>query len=52
MQYTTTLRVFGNGRITIPDFIREALKIKEGDLVKVIIERANEFENDDKYMKD
>lgn len=44
MRYITTLRIFGNGRVTIPDYIREALKVKEGDLIKVIVERVDESE--------
>ncbi len=41
MRYITTLRIFGNGRVTIPDYIRAALNVKQGDLIKVIIERAD-----------
>lgn len=41
MQYITTLKIFSNGRVTIPDYIRHALGLKDGDLIKVIVERAN-----------
>ena len=41
MQYITTLKIFSNGRVTIPDYIRQALGLKEGDLVKVIVERVD-----------
>lgn len=42
MQYTTTLKMYSNGRVTIPDYIRQSLGLKDGDLVKVVIERAND----------
>lgn len=38
----TTLKMYSNGRVTIPDYIRNVPGLKDGDLVKVIIERANE----------
>lgn len=40
MKYITTLKMFSNGRVTIPDYIRKVLGLKDGDLVKIIIERA------------
>ena len=42
MQYTTTLKIYSNGRVTIPDYIRQALGLGDGDLIKVIVERADE----------
>lgn len=40
MKYITTLKMFSNGRVTIPDYIRKALGLKDGDLVKIIIDKA------------
>jgi AbrB family looped-hinge helix DNA binding protein len=34
--------MYSNGRVTIPDYIRHALGLKDGDLVKVIIGRTDE----------
>ncbi len=42
MQYTAVVRVFANGRVTIPETIREALKIKDKDLVKITVEKDKE----------
>ena len=42
MQYTTTLKMFSNGRVTIPDYIRNVLGLKDGDLVKIIIGRVDD----------
>ena len=44
MQYTTTLKIFSSGRVTIADYIRSALGLKEGDLVDVIVQRVDEEE--------
>lgn len=35
-------KVISGGRITIPEFIRDALQIEEGDIVKVEIEKVVE----------
>lgn len=45
MQYITTLKIYSNGRVTIPDYIRQSLRLKDGDLVKVIVERTDEETN-------
>lgn len=42
MQYTATVRLFANGRVTIPEVIRDALKIKDEDIVKIIVERIDD----------
>lgn len=39
MQYTATVRLFANGRVTIPEVIRKALDLKDRDLIKIIVER-------------
>jgi len=36
---TFKARVISRGRITIPDTLRELLKIKEGDFVEVQVEK-------------
>jgi len=35
-----TQKVISGGRITIPEFIREAMQIEEGDILKVEIEKV------------
>lgn len=42
MKYITTLKIFSNGRVTIPDYIRDALDLEDGDLVKLTIEKTGE----------
>lgn len=51
MQYITTLKMFSNGRVTIPDYIRKALGLKDGDLIKVVVDRVDSI-NGDKDDKD
>lgn len=34
-------KIIADGRVTIPDNIRDLLELKEGDLVRVNVERAN-----------
>jgi len=33
-------RVFGGGKVTIPELVREVLKIEEGDYVRVSISQV------------
>jgi len=44
MSETFVARVIADGRITIPENIREVLAIKEGDLVRATVEKANKVE--------
>lgn len=44
MVETFVARVIADGRITIPESIREVLAIKEGDLVRTTVEKANKVE--------
>ena len=34
-------RLIADGRITIPESVREVLGLKEGDLVRAVVEKAN-----------
>ena len=39
--HSATVKVIKDGRVTIPQEIREVEDIKEGDFVKITIERIN-----------
>lgn len=42
MSETFVTKIISDGRLTIPETIREILKLKEGDPVRVSIEKATE----------
>ena len=43
MQYTTTLPLQSGGRVTIPEAIRNKLKVRDGDLVVVTVSTPEEM---------
>jgi bifunctional DNA-binding transcriptional regulator/antitoxin component of YhaV-PrlF toxin-antitoxin module len=42
MHCTTALKIYSNGRVTVQDYIRQALGLGDGDMIKVIVERTDE----------
>jgi AbrB family looped-hinge helix DNA binding protein len=40
--YTTVVRVFSGGKVTIPKSIRDAMRLQDGDLVEITIRIVEE----------
>jgi AbrB family looped-hinge helix DNA binding protein len=40
--HTATVRMIGDGRVTIPSEIREVEGIKEGDYIKITVEKIKD----------
>jgi AbrB family looped-hinge helix DNA binding protein len=41
-EYTTITKVFGTGKVTIPKAIREAMRLRDGDLVEITVRIVEE----------
>jgi len=41
-EYTTVVLVFSGGKVTIPKSIRDAMRLKDGDLVEITIRIVEE----------
>ncbi|KUK44808.1 MAG: AbrB/MazE/SpoVT family DNA-binding domain-containing protein [Methanothrix sp.] len=41
-EYTTVGRVFSGGKVTIPKSIRDAMRLRDGDLVEITIRIVEE----------
>jgi len=41
MSETFVAKIIVGGRITIPESVRDVLGLKEGDLVRAVVEKAN-----------
>jgi AbrB family looped-hinge helix DNA binding protein len=41
-EYTTITKVFGMGKVTIPKAIRDAMRLRDGDLVEITIRIVEE----------
>jgi len=36
-EYTTIGKIFGGGKVTVPKAIRDAMRLRDGDLVEITI---------------
>jgi AbrB family looped-hinge helix DNA binding protein len=41
-EYTTIAKVFSGGKVTVPKAIRDAMRLRDGDLVEITIRIVDE----------